>query len=112
MFKNIYIDRKDNTFKLWTTDGEVHHKSFRCRSWVEDDSITNPAYKTVFGVPVRPVFKSLYQERDDIKNNNLRHEIDIQAEIRVLSELYQDTETLDFKLDQFNVCSFDIETAT
>lgn len=112
MFKNIYIDRKDNSFKLWETNGDVIRRPFKCRSWVENSSLTNSPYKTIFGVPVQPVFKSIYQEREDIKDGNLRHEIDIQPEIRILSELYQDVESLDFKLSDFNICSFDIETAT
>ena len=59
MFKNIYVDRKTNTFKLWTTNGEEKQYNFKCRSWVESPSSINAPYKTIQGVPVVPVFKNL-----------------------------------------------------
>lgn len=109
MFKNIYIDRKDNSFKLWLTNGKVVHSEFKCRSWEEKEGLVGAAYKTIHGVPVSPVLRSMWEEREDIRNGRMRHEIDIQSEIRILSEYYQNTEVLDFKIDEFNIAAFDIE---
>lgn len=109
MFKNIYLDRRENTFKLWTTDGKVISSEFSCRSWQEKESQVDAPYKTIYGVPVVPVFRSAYEEREDIKSGRMRHEIDIQPEIRILSEYYQKEENLTFKMDQYNIGYIDIE---
>lgn len=109
MFKNIYIDRRENTFKLWTTDGKVVTNNFKCRSWEEREGLVDAPYKTIYGVPVAPVFRSTYDEREDIKFGRMRHEIDIQPEIRLLSEFYQKTEDFNFKMSDFNVGYMDIE---
>lgn len=109
MFKNIYIDRKENYFKLWTTDGKIINSNFSCRSWEEDERLVNSPYKTIYGVPVKPVFSSLLDERHDIKSGRMRHEIDIQPEIRILSEYYQNENNLDFKIEDYNIGYIDIE---
>lgn len=109
MFKNIYVDRKTNSFKLWTTDGEERQYNFKCRSWKESPGTLNTPYKTIYGVPVVPVFTDSYQETLDKKSGRMRHEIDIQPEIRILSEFYENQEVLNFKIEEYNILSLDIE---
>lgn len=110
MFKNIYIDRKASTYKIWLTNGKTVEHKFKCRSWVENPAIIDAPYKTIYGVPVMPVMKPTYEEQIDRSSGNMRHEMDIQPEIRVLSEYYEKEESLDFKISDFNVFSLDIET--
>lgn len=109
MFKNIYVNRKDNSFTLWETDGSKKTHKFKCRSWIENPGIENSSYRTIDDIPVMPVFKTCQDERFDVTNGNLRCEADIQPEIRILSEYYEKEETLDFNISDFNVLSFDIE---
>ena len=109
MFKNIYVDKYKNTFKIWNTEDKVIESKFQCRSWVENPGIDSP-YKTIYGVPVMPVFKNYKDEYLDRTDGNLRHEIDIQPEIRILSEFYEKEKDLDFDISDFNIMSFDIET--
>jgi len=109
MFKNIYVDKYKNTFKIWNTEDKVIESKFQCRSWVENPGIDSP-YKTIYGVPVMPVFKNYKDEYLDRTDGNLRHEIDIQPEIRILSEYYEKEKDLDFDISDFNIMSFDIET--
>jgi DNA polymerase elongation subunit (family B) len=109
MFKNIYVNRKDNSFTLWETDGSKKTHKFKCRSWIENPGIENSSYRTIDDIPVMPVLKTCQDERFDVTNGNLRCEADIQPEIRILSEYYEKEETLDFHISDFNILSFDIE---
>ena len=100
MFKNIYVDKKNSTFTLWTTDGKIRKSKFKCRSWVENPGIENASYSTIYGVPVVPVLKPYMDEladkqraRDSEEDIQVRSESDIQPEIRILSELYEKEES-------------------
>lgn len=117
MFKNIYVDKTKNKFTLWTTDGKKIEQQFKCRSWVDNPGYTETPYRSITGTPVVPVFDTYLNEkakRDDAFNNDtfINHESDIPPEIRILSEIYEKQEDLKFKIEQYNIFYFDIETDT
>lgn len=110
MFKNIYLDRFNSKCHLWKTDGSYDVFDFKCRSFIETPDVPGCQYKTIKGVPVSPYYCSPNDERNRLNSGILNAESDVTLEIRVLSEYFEQTKDLSFKLEQFNIAYVDIET--